>query len=213
MRISSQDLESLETRVRASFFNYILGPKPCALVGTVNSDGLSNLAIFNSFFHLGANPGLVGCVIRPDSARRHTFENILATHYYSINFIDYVNDDFFKKAHQTSARYGDDISEFKACGLNEKYLDGYKCPLVEESSYQLIFKYREHHRMDINNTIILIGELCEILVPDEAVKNFKEDGQIDFDYIKNILVCGLDTYYKSPEKITRLNYAKPNVKI
>lgn len=50
-------------------------------MGTVNKIGHTNLAIFNSVIHIGANPPLMGFISRPNSGERHTLENIQETKY------------------------------------------------------------------------------------------------------------------------------------
>ncbi|MCJ8275234.1 MAG: flavin reductase family protein, partial [Bdellovibrionales bacterium] len=47
--------------------NSLSGFKSANLVGTQSKDGQTNLAMFSSFFHLGANPPLMGFVLRPHS--------------------------------------------------------------------------------------------------------------------------------------------------
>ena len=44
---------ALELRHRAAFINSLGGFKSVVLVGTKNKDGQTNLAIFNSLFHIG----------------------------------------------------------------------------------------------------------------------------------------------------------------
>ena len=57
-------------------------------------------------------------IIRPNSVNRHTLENIMETNCYTIN---HINKDIYKKAHQTSARYPKEISEFDAVGLTQEF--------------------------------------------------------------------------------------------
>jgi flavin reductase (DIM6/NTAB) family NADH-FMN oxidoreductase RutF len=78
---SSSDIMSFEKRYRAAFINSLGGFKSVCLIGTINNIKQSNLAIFNSIVHIGANPPLIGFVVRPDSVERHTLENILETSY------------------------------------------------------------------------------------------------------------------------------------
>ncbi len=93
----------------ARVFLSLAGFRQVVLVGSKSADGSSNLAIFNSLIHLGANPALFGLINRPDSVQRDTLQNILETKEYSLN---YIRSSDYKKAHQTSARYGKGISEF-----------------------------------------------------------------------------------------------------
>src|SRR3989339_511503 len=89
------DLMGLEQRYRAALVNSLSGFKSVALIGTANSSKQTNLAIFNSLIHIGANPPYIGFISRPDSVDRHTLSNIMETGYYTIN---HINEDIFKQA-------------------------------------------------------------------------------------------------------------------
>ena len=104
------EIMQFEQRFRAMFINSIGGFKSVVLIGSKNKARQTNLAIFNSLVHLGANPPLVGFIIRPDSVERHTLNNIIETGVFTIN---HIRQSFFINAHQTSARYPKEISEFK----------------------------------------------------------------------------------------------------
>jgi flavin reductase (DIM6/NTAB) family NADH-FMN oxidoreductase RutF len=112
-----KDILAFDQRYRATFINSLGGFKSLALIGTRNKEGLSNVAIFNSLLHIGANPPLFGFIIRPDSVERHTLNNILETSEFTVN---HVREDFYKQAHQTSARYSNTTSEFEAANLEEE---------------------------------------------------------------------------------------------
>ena len=99
---SYSEIMNFDQRYRATFINSLGGFKSVNLIGTRSESGLSNLAIFSSIVHIGANPPLVGFIVRPDSAERHTLENILETSYYTLN---HINESIVINSHQTSARY------------------------------------------------------------------------------------------------------------
>jgi flavin reductase (DIM6/NTAB) family NADH-FMN oxidoreductase RutF len=99
------------------------------MIGTANNNGVTNLALFNSIFHLGANPPLLGMIFRPDGDDHDTLQNIKETGQYTINN---VLPEWFEKAHQTSARYPSGYSEFEPCGFKESYYDDFKVPFVAE---------------------------------------------------------------------------------
>ena len=130
--LSFVDLMSLEQRYRACFVNSLTGFKSLALVGTTDGNRQTNLAVFNSLIHIGANPPYIGFISRPNSVDRHTLSNIMETGFYTIN---HVNEDMYKKAHQTSARYPKDVSEFIATDLTEEYkgnfLSPYPNPIIQ----------------------------------------------------------------------------------
>ena len=127
---TSEDFAGMDKRYRTQLINSISGIKALQLVGTRDEQGRENLAVFNSIFHVGANPPYLGMVVRPDSVDRHTWQNIQATGSYTMNA---VGRDFYRRAHQTSARYPRDVSEFSAVGLAAEYRPGVLAPFVAES--------------------------------------------------------------------------------
>lgn len=202
MEYTLKDIEDFEQRYRATFINSLGGFKSLALIGTRNRSGKSNLAVFNSLFHLGANPPLLGFIVRPDSVERHTLNNILQTHAFTIN---HVNEDIFVKAHQTSARYPAELSEFNETGLGELYRIGHLAPFVKESKVQIAAELAHTINIAINGTIMVVARIKAVYLPDEVVSS---DGFVDLAKAGTITSAGLDAYYKA-EPLGRLSYAKP----
>ena len=201
MHFTKDRIDALETRTRAHFINSLSGFKSANLIGTQDIQGNTNLSIVSSVIHLGANPPLVGMIIRPHSVARHTFENILQIGFYTIN---QVNQSIYTQAHQTSARYDRDESEFDATGLTAEYLMGFKAPFVKESRLKYSVKLAEHQHLAINGTEFVIGEIVDVYVEDSAVE---ADGFIDLDTIETVAITGLDSYHTTA-KLARLPYAK-----
>ncbi len=201
--LSLEYILGLEQRYRATLINSLGGFKSVNLVGTKNQNGQTNLAVFNSIFHLGASPALVGMIVRPDSVERHTYENILQTGSYTLN---HLNEDIYIKAHQTSARYPREISEFTATGLNEEYKDDFFAPYVKESAIKIGVELKEKIELKINGTILVIGAIKEVYLPANALL---EDGFVDLEKAGTIASSGLDAYYKTT-RLARLSYAKTN---
>ena len=199
--LSFVDLMGLEQRYRAAFVNSLTGFKSLALIGTINKQRQTNLAVFNSLIHIGANPPYIGFISRPNSVDRHTLQNIMETGYYTIN---HVNETIYKQAHQTSARYPKDVSEFKATGLTEIYKPNFIAPFVNESLVQLGVQYKEHVTISTNNTILVIGQINQVYFPNDCLCS---DGFLDIEKAKTITCSGLDSYHKT-ERLARLTYAK-----
>lgn len=197
------DLMGLEQRYRAAFVNSLTGFKSVSLIGTLNKERQTNLAIFNSLIHIGANPPYIGFISRPDSVDRHTLSNIMETGYYTIN---HINEDIYKQAHQTSARYNREISEFDATNLTTEYKLGFKAPFVKESLIQLGIQFKERIHITTNNTILVIGQVNHVYFPNDCLCN---DGFLDIEKANTITCSGLDSYHKTI-RLERLNYAKPN---
>lgn len=200
--INAEDINNFEQRYRATLINSLGGFKSLVLIGTRNKEGKSNLAIFNSFFHLGANPPLFGIIIRPDSVERHTLSNILETGVFTVN---HVKEDFYKQAHQTSARYPSDVSEFDATQLTEENKPGIYSPFVKESSIQITASFRQKIDIEANGTVMIIGKINHITIPENCVS---EDGFIDLEKAGTITCSGLDSYHTT-KRLSRLSYAKP----
>ncbi|MGH1366438.1 MAG: flavin reductase family protein [Calditrichia bacterium] len=203
MHVTAEDIVSMEQRYRAHFVNSLSGFKSANLVGSVDNAGNNNLAIISSVFHLGANPPLIGMIIRPHTAPRGTFENILASGFYTIN---HVNADIFEKAHQTSARYRESVSEFREVGLTPESSKRHPAPYVQESRLKIGVFFCEHKTIELNGTNLIIGEIVEVLVDDSVVK---EDGFIDIESLDTVAVSGLDRYHQT-KALARLSYAKPH---
>ena len=204
MKITKEEILKFEKLYCAAFVNSLSGFKSANLVGTISVEGKTNLAIFNSVIHVGANPPLMGFLMRPVSVERHTYNNIKETGHFTIN---HINKEIFKQAHQTSARYEKDVSEFDACGLSLEYTETVKAPYVKESKIKIGLKFLEELEIKSNGTIFMIGEIQEIVVPDYAVLT---DGYIDIEKAGTIAISGLDSYHET-KRIARLSYAKPGI--
>ena len=153
--------------------------------------------------HLGANPPLVAFIIRPDSVERHTLEYIMETGFYTIN---HINETIYKKAHQTSARYPGEISEFDATGLNAEFRNDFLAPFVAESHISFGLQFKEKIDIVINGTTLMIGEIRLINFPENCLC---EDGFLDIEKAQSITCSGLDSYHKTV-RLSRLTYAKPD---
>jgi flavin reductase (DIM6/NTAB) family NADH-FMN oxidoreductase RutF len=201
--LSFTALMEIEQRKRAHLINSVGGFKSVCLIGTTDTSGSTNLAIFSSIVHIGANPPLICFIIRPDSVDRHTLSNILATGSYTIN---HINESIYKQAHQTSARYPKDISEFDATGLATEYKNNFEAPFVKDSTVQLGVKFRQRIDLAINNTIMIIGEITDIYFPADCLC---EDGYLDIEKANTVTCTGLDSYHTT-QRLQRLSYAKPD---
>ena len=203
--IDKQALHSLDKRQRVAFVNSLPGFKPVVLVGTVNESGRTNLCVINSCFHVGADPALMGMIIRPspEGTERHTLENILATEMFSVNA---VTRDMAQRAHHTSAKFTRDQSEFEACGFAKQWHEGIKAPFVSESPLQVGLKLAEHRPLTINGTHLVIGSIEQIHLSDHARR---QDGTLDLQGMDIVAGVGLDAYH-TVNTGQRFSYAKPN---
>ena len=87
MILQKKEIEQLESRYRATFINSLSGYRQAVLIGSKSLNGKSNVSIFSSLIHLGANPALWGFICRPDTVQRDTLRNILETNSYTFNYV------------------------------------------------------------------------------------------------------------------------------
>ncbi len=200
-KILQEELQSFDRFYRANLVNSISGFKPANLIGTINSKGQTNLALFSSVVHLGADPALIGFIQRPVGVSGDTYRNIIETGYYTIN---QVNTEIVERAHYTSAKFDPEISEFKECQLTENYTEGFIAPFVKESPVKMGLKFVEEIFIKHNNTRLIIGAIQLIQSEDGLIE---EDGNIQLDKAEIVSISGLETYYK-PIKFASYPYAK-----
>ncbi len=191
---------ALPKEFRRNLINCLSGFKSASLVGTINEQKITNLSVISSVFHVGAHPPLMGMLMRPHSVPRHTLENIYATGFYTIN---HIKEDFYPKAHYTSARFPEEESEFTGAGLTEEYTQAHVAPYVAEASLKIGLELKEHHTLQ-NETVLIVGQIVELILPEEAVL---EDGFVDLNKAGTLAISGLDSYHQV-ESGRRLPYAK-----
>lgn len=206
MPFNSQQISQMEPRFRARFVNSLSGFKSANLIGTCDSQGRENVSIVSSAFHLGANPPLMGFIIRPSSVERHTLDNILTTQCYTING---VGESLLQAAHQTSARYQRSESEFEKTQLTPEYLNGFPAPFVQQSPLKLALWLVEQQTLAINGAELVIGEIETVHLDPDVVM---PDGYVDIEALQLVAVSGLDSYHNT-HRLQRLSYAKPDQKL
>lgn len=203
MKYDSLELKELPSRFRANMMNCISGFKSASLIATKSKSGATNLAIFNSVQHVGANPPIISFILRPLTVERHTFENILETGFYTIN---HIHSGIIKIAHQTAAKYTKDSSEFHEIGFIEDYIDDFPVPYVGSAKIKIGLKYLNHYEIKENGTLLVLGSVEEINYPEDIQE---DDGWLDLAEADTVAINGLDSYY-STEKIARFSYAIPD---
>ena len=198
----SKDLEVLSKIYRLNLINSVTGYKSANLIGTQNSNGITNLAIFSSVIHLGSNPALIGFVLRPTTVPRHTYSNLKATNDFTLNTVtkDYIND-----AHHTSAKYPEEISEFDVTNFSIEHKNKMSAPYVKGSPIQIGCNYENEYHIKENNTLLIIGSIKELYISQNLLM---DDGWVQLENENIITINGLDGY-AVPKLINRFPYARP----
>ncbi|WP_434037524.1 flavin reductase family protein [Formosa sp. 4Alg 33] len=200
MNYSKKDIENLDRVTRLKIINSVTGIKPANLIGTINNNGQTNLAIFSSVVHLGSDPALLGFITRPQTEDvGHTIRNIQENQVYTIN---HIHPEFIKNAHYTSGKFESEISEFDRCHLTEDYIHNFKAPFVKESHFKMGLRFKETLNIS-NGTTLVVGEIEQLILPDHALLN----GDIDLEATNSVGISGLNSYY-SLKKIDSYPYVR-----
>lgn len=199
---SAKDLDQLHHLYRINLINSCSGYKSANLIGTISKDDISNVAVFSSVTHLGSNPALLGFFLRPTTVMRNTYHNLKSTGKYTIN---HIHEDILEDAHHTSAKYDGSISEFDMTTLEEDYKDNFLAPFVKNCPVQMAMEYVEEYPIKANNTILVIGKIERLYVPDKLLET---DGFINLSKGKVATINGLDGY-AIPEMKLRQDYQRP----
>ncbi|MCB0530853.1 MAG: flavin reductase [Saprospiraceae bacterium] len=206
MIFTLSDIEQLARIPRLTLINCITGFKSANLVGTSSASKIPNLAIFSSAVHLGSDPALIGIVTRPVDGElkttRHTYQNIRESGFFTLN---HIHTGIIEAAHQTSAAYPDAVSEFEQVGLTpfwSKRLPN--APYVAESRIRLGLEYVEEYNIAANNTILIVGKVLELYLPDTCVDSH---GNVDLNLAETVAISGIDTYHQG-QQLKRLEYAR-----
>lgn len=203
MNLEKSDIETLDKRYRATLINSLAGVRPAVLVASRSKSGLSNLAIFNSLIHIGADPALWGFLIRPATVRRDTLNNIQETGFYTINFIPA---EFHKEAHRTSSKFPETISEFSACDFEEENIEGIYPPFVKNAVVKIGMKLVSCQDISLNGTILVIGSIEKIITNDDYLTG---DGFFNPEKADVLTCAGLDAYTRVV-MAGRWSYARPD---
>ena len=203
VRWTLAELNAWPSRKRARAVNSLSGFKSATLVGTSDTLGVHNLSVISSVVHLGSNPAQMGMVLRPPGVDAHTYKNLKATGQCTFNHIG-VN--WVSQAHQCSARYPEEVSEFEAVGLTPRAVEGtWKAPAVEESRVRMGLTLAED---------IILPNACHFMVLDVRwvevdATTVAEDGYVDLVAAGSAAISGLDGYHETTH-LGRFSYAKPD---
>ena len=196
------DIDKMSKIFRLNLINSITGYKSANLIGTKTDDKINNVAVFSSVTHLGSDPPLIGFITRPENGNRNTYNNILKNRLFTINHI--VKNQIIS-AHQSSAKYPKNISEFDKTDLKSEFKNNFDAPFVKDSPVQIGCSFVNKYFIKENKTTLVIGKI-EMLFMDK--KLLLEDGFVQLDKEDIITVNGLDGY-ALPKLIKRLPYARP----
>src|ERR1700743_3423929 len=112
--LKTSDLSTAELQ---SYLNFIVAPRPIALVSTIDAAGSVNLSPFSFFNMFSTNPPV--CVFSPsrrvrDNTTKHTLENLHEVPEVVINIVNY---DMVQQTSLASVEYPKGENEFIKAGF------------------------------------------------------------------------------------------------
>ena len=196
------DIDKMSKIFRLNLINSITGYKSANLIGTKTDDKINNVAVFSSVTHLGSDPPLIGFITRPENGNRNTYNNILKNKLFTINHI--VKNQIIS-AHQSSAKYPKNVSEFNKTDLKAEFKNNFDAPFVKDSPVQIGCSFVNKYFIKENKTTLMIGQVEMLFINKKLLI---EDGFVQLDREDIITVNGLDGY-ALPKLIKRIPYARP----
>lgn len=197
MHATTSTFQSWDAKYRLCFFHSALGPRSPWLIGTQSQAGVENLAIFSNVIHLGSNPPFVGVKFRPLAGARHTYHNLKANGACSLNLVPWP---LVEQAHQTQLNVAEDVSEFELAGIAKAPCMHVKAPRVAQAALTLECTYEEEHRINANDTLLVVLAVQAVHVVNEAID---ATGFIDHTRLGSAYVIGLEGY-SQVQNVTRL---------
>ena len=120
-------------------------------IGTISKEGKTNLAIFSSVIHVGANPPALGFLMRPISVERHTYTNIKET--VTLLLITLIK----KYLNKLIKHLQDMIKIFLSLMLADSLLNIrniIKAPYVKESKIKIGLKFVEEQEIKLTERFL-----------------------------------------------------------
>lgn len=200
--IDAVQIKEMDRFYRGNLINSVTGFKSANLLATRSKDGVDNVAVFSSVTHLGSNPAMFSFVQRPLGYRvGHTYENLKETGKITLN---HIHIDLVHNAHQSSAKYNPEVSEFEILNIEKEIKNDFYAPFVKESNIQVAADYVNEYFIEENNCILVICKITDIFIKSDILH---EDGWIDLGKAKSVTINGLDGY-ATAQVDKRLSYAQ-----
>lgn len=201
-RIDRPEIEKMARVPRLNLINSCTGYKSANLIATISNEGRTNVAVFSSVTHLGSDPALISFTLRPTTVPRHTYKNIKEYGYFSVNHITVEQ---IADAHQTSAAYPEEISEFDQTKLEPIYHNDCPVPFVKGSPVKLLCKYMNEYLIQENGCLLVVASIEAIFYEEQLLTS---DHWLQLDKGKVVAINGLDGY-ALPELLERFAFARP----
>jgi flavin reductase (DIM6/NTAB) family NADH-FMN oxidoreductase RutF len=177
-----------DTLDRAAAYRLLISaivPRPVAWVGSVDADGVDNLAPFSFFMGVSATPPMIAFAAARlrDGTLKHTARNIVATREFTVSIPE---EDTLDDMHRTSAPFPG--SEFDAVGVARAASRRVRPPRV--AAARVALECRLDQAVDVGNSLLIVGEVLEFFVADALWA----EGEVRLDGFQPVARLGGDAY-------------------
>lgn len=160
------DFTELPENDRYRLLCNFVGPRPIALVTTIDEHGCNNAApmsFFNVFSH---EPPLLilGMQTRPDGTAKDTVANIRRSGEFVVHMVDMA---IAKEMIVTGINFPSDVDEIEFAGLTSTPSVKVAAPRIEESPCAM--ECRVSQILDYGRRTIVIGEVVQMYVRDDCL--------------------------------------------
>lgn len=175
---------------------FAVGPRPIALVSSINRDGLVNLSPFSFFNLFSSNPPIL--VFSParrvrDNSTKDTLNNVLEVPEVVIHAVSHA---MVEQTSLSSTEYARGINEFTKAGFMQVESTHVAPPRVAEAPVALECRV---------NDVVALGEgpgagnlvICEVLAIHINDEVLDEDGRLDQDRLDLVGRLGGDWYVRA----------------
>jgi flavin reductase (DIM6/NTAB) family NADH-FMN oxidoreductase RutF len=175
---------------------FAVGPRPIALVSSVNRDGLVNLSPFSFFNLFSSNPPIL--VFSParrvrDNSTKDTLNNVLEVPEVVIHAVSHA---MVEQTSLSSTEYARGINEFTKAGFTQVESSHVAPPRVAEAPVALECQVNE---------VVALGEgpgagnlvICEVIAIHINDSVLDEDGRLDQDRLDLVGRLGGDWYVRA----------------
>lgn len=203
---TAKDLQEMDKISRRNLVNSSTGYKSANLVATISEEGRANVAVFNSVFHLGSNPPMLGLVLRTNTVPKAILDDIYKSGCFTVN---HIQENLIEQAHKTAVQLEEDGSAFERSGLKAEFLDGFPAPYVKQSSIKLGCSFSSEYPIRENGSLIVVA-VIEHIYFEPGIE--MPDGWLRLEDAGSVVINGLDAY-ALPRLLDRFRYAQPGEEI
>lgn len=203
---TAKDLQEMNKIYRRNLVNSSTGYKSANLIATISRKGRTNVAVFNSVFHLGSNPPMLGLVLRTNTVPKAILEDIHQAGCFTVN---HIQENMIEQAHKTAVQREEESSAFESTGLKAEFLDDFPAPYVMQFSIKLGCGFSNEYTIKENGSLLVVAAIEHIYF-EPGIE--MPDGWLRLEDAGSVVINGLDGY-AMPRLLDRFRYARPGEEI